>query len=276
MKKNMNNKKVLAISIVAVVVLVIAIIATSYAIFTANLEGTQENKLNTGYVTLSCTETNFNVEDTNPMTDAEGIAATENTATCNLVSTMAGTMTIGYDIAMTDVDSVSPDDSLGEGNVKIQAYKSIDSAEAQYLVNTTATTGVLISDIAANAPQYTTENITGYTLDSATIEGNHTVLYTIKAWVATLGDGAGNVDTATAAGTCSDGTSTTEEACTTAGGTWTAGVVCSDEQYTDKASCEAAGEIWGTSQSSTQEGGTFNFKLIVDATQVFPDEDATA
>ena len=37
----MDNKKVLGISIAAVVVLVIAIVATSYAAFTAQLTGTK-------------------------------------------------------------------------------------------------------------------------------------------------------------------------------------------------------------------------------------------
>ncbi len=70
----MNNKKVIIISIVSVLLLVVAIIATSYAVFTANLTGTKENKLTTGYVTMNCSETNFNLTNTKTMTDAEGIA----------------------------------------------------------------------------------------------------------------------------------------------------------------------------------------------------------
>ena len=245
----MNNKKVLALSVVAVAVLVVAIVATSYAMFTANLTGTQENKLNTGYVTLSCTETNFDVKDTNPMTDVEGIAQTDNVATCTLASTMVGTMTVGYDIAMTDVDIDNPTDNLGESNVKIQATKSVDSAAATYLVGTAADKGVLVSDIANSAGIYDT-SITGYTLDSAKLTGNHSVVYTIKTWVTSLGDSE-NVE-ATAEG------------------------VCSDTQYNTETDCEGAGEIWGNSQTSTQEGGAFSFKLKVGATQTFPTETPAA
>ncbi len=91
----MDNKKVLGISIAAVIVLVVAIIATSYAVFTANITGHEENVLTTGYVTLRCTESTFNVANTQPMTDAQGIAATNNAATCTLTSEMSCIMTVG-------------------------------------------------------------------------------------------------------------------------------------------------------------------------------------
>ena len=73
----MDNKKVLGISIAAVVVLVIAIVATSYAAFTAQLTGTKENKLTTGYVKMNCAETRFAIANTSAMTDAQGIAASD-------------------------------------------------------------------------------------------------------------------------------------------------------------------------------------------------------
>ena len=122
----MDNKKVLGISIAAVVILVIAIIATSYAMFTAELSGTKENKLTTGYVKMNCTEKTFSVSNTQPMTDAEGIAATDNLASCTLTSEMAGSMYVGYDVALYDVDSATPDDALSQDNVKIRAYKTVD------------------------------------------------------------------------------------------------------------------------------------------------------
>ena len=48
--------------------------------------------------------TNFTLEDTGVMTDAEGIAlGNSNTATCTLTSTMQGTMRVGYDIGLSNV-----------------------------------------------------------------------------------------------------------------------------------------------------------------------------
>lgn len=238
----MDNKKVLGISIAAVVVLVVAIVATSYAVFTANLTGTKENTLNTGYVTMNCTETTFNLENTSPMTDTEGIGASNNAATCQLTSTMVGTMTVGYDVALTEVDATTPDDSISENNVKIQAYKSIDSGTTQYLAGTSSTAGVTVASLKAQAGQYDS-SITNYKLDSATVTGNHTINYTIKAWVGSEGTGS-NTSSSNDTG------------------------VCSDTSYSDEGTCEAAGEIWGTSQTQSQAGGSFSFKLKIGATQV--------
>lgn len=238
----MDNKKVLGISIAAVVILVIAIIATSYAMFTAQLTGTKENKLTTGYVKMNCAETTFSVSNTQAMTDAEGIAASDNVATCTLTSEMVGSMTVGYDVALYDVDSATPNDALSQDNVKIQASKSIDSGTAEYLAGTSSTAGVTVGDLVSSAGQYDT-SITAYKLDSATLTGNHSVLYSIKAWVAS-DTGASNTSSSNTTG------------------------VCSDQTYTSESTCEAAGEIWGTSQTQSQAGSSFSFKLKIGATQV--------
>lgn len=239
----MNNKKVLGISIAAVVILVIAIIATSYAMFTAELTGTKENKLTTGYVNMNCTETTFSVSNTQPMSDEDGIAATDNAATCTLTSDMAGDMKVGYDVALYDVDASTPDDSISQDNVKIRAYKSIDGATAIDLAGTTSTAGVLVSDLNASAGIHDT-SIDSYKLDSAIVEGNHSIVYTIKAWVASTGESS-NTNTSNTTGECTDST------------------------YTSQSTCEAAGEIWGTSQTTSQAGGSFSFKLKIGATQVY-------
>lgn len=243
----MDNKKVLGISIAAVVVLVIAIIATSYAAFTAQLTGTKENKLTTGYVKMNCAETKFNVSNTKAMTDAQGIAASGNVATCTLTSEMVGSMTVGYDVALYDVDSTSPSDALTKDNVKIQATKKIDSGSVQYLAGTSSSTGVTVGSIESIPSDLVgklyDKSLTGYIIDHSTLTGNHSVLYSIKAWVASDA-GASNTSSSNTSGVCSDPTQTSESA------------------------CKAAGEIWGTSQTQTQAGSSFSFKLKIGATQV--------
>lgn len=237
----MDNKKVLIISVISVIALVIAIVGTSYAMFTANLTGTKENAIKTGYVKMNCTETTFNVENASPMSDAVGIAATNNSATCTLTTEMKGTMKIGYDVALYDVDAVTPSDSIGVGNVKMQIYKSIDGGAATYLGGSSASAGVLVNTLSSARGTYDT-SITSYNVDSATVEGNQSVVYTIKNWVASSGSGSNT--SSTNAGKCSNETYTTEE------------------------TCKAAGEIWGSSQTQSQAGGSFSFKLKVGATQV--------
>lgn len=237
----MDNKKVLGISIAAVVVLVIAIVATSYAAFTAQLTGTKENKLTTGYVKMNCAETRFAIANTSAMTDAQGIAASDNVATCTLTSEMVGSMTVGYDVALYDVDATSPSDSLTKNDVKIQATKSIDSGAVSYLAGTSSTAGVTVGTLESSAGQYDT-SITNYKLDSATLTGNHSVLYSIKAWVAN--DSGSSVTNSSSTGTCSD------------------------TSYSTESACKDAGEIWGSSQTQTQAGSSFSFKLKIGATQV--------
>lgn len=245
----MNNKKVLAISVIAVFVLVVAIIATSYATFTANLTGTKENKIQTGYVKMNCDETTINVSDTDPMNDAEGIAA-NNATKCTLSVTMNGTMKLGYDIGFTDVTATN---SLSTSGVKFQAYKQVGSPSAtkQYLAGTTATTGKVFSDIASTAGTQVTEATNGltasdlvstYAIDSAQVDSTQNIYYTILTWVSSEGSGSQ----------------------TTTGPT---NGVCSDATYPTKETCNAAGEIWGTKQTVEQAGGQFSFKLKIASTQ---------
>jgi len=239
-KKEKNNKRIIIGSAVVIVVLVLTIAATSYAMFTADLSGTEENKLTTGYVKLECTEETFELTDATEMSDADGIASENNAAKCTLVSTINGQIKIGYDIALADVDSLEPNDYIGINNVKIQASKKINDGTTSYLAGSSATSGVYVSNLTNTTGAYD-DTITGYNIDSAIVEESTTIVYTIKAWVSSLGE---NVNS-----------SVTGD--------------CTDPQYTTEATCETAGEIWGNSKTTKQEGGKFSFKLKVGATQTF-------
>ena len=239
MNNKSKDKKVKLLTAAGVLLLVVAIVGVSFAVFTANLTGVKENKLTTGYVTMTCTETNFTLENTSVLTDEQGIALENNEATCTLAATMAGTMNIGYDVALYDVTNSS---ALTENNIKIQASK-VDNSNTTYLAGSSATTGVLVSSIKTSAGQYDT-SITGYKLDSATVNTTKTIEYKVKAWVANEGSGSGSLTP-----TVTDG-------------------YCSNQTYTTKETCESAGEIWGYDQKIGQEGGTFSFKLKVGASQV--------
>ena len=234
-----KKKKQITIAVIGVLILIIAIIGSAYAVFTATLTGVKENKLTTGYVTMVCNETNFTLSNTQPLTDEQGLALNNNEATCTLSTTMNGTMNIGYDVALYDVTNSA---ALSENNVKIQASK-VDNSTTSYLAGSSATTGVLVSSIKTSAGQYDT-SITGYKLDSATVNTTKTIEYKVKAWVANEGSGSGSLTP-----TVTDG-------------------YCSNQTYTTKETCESAGEIWGYDQKIGQEGGTFSFKLKVGASQV--------
>ncbi len=234
-----NNKKVKFYTAIGIMLLVVAIISISYAMFSANLTGVKENKLTTGYVSMNCTETNFTLSDTSVLTDEQGIALSTNEATCTLTTTLRGTMNIGYDVALYDVDAATPSDALTENNVKIQASK-VDNGTTSYLAGTSSTTGVLVGSLASAAGQYDS-SITGYKIDSATVNQTKTITYTVKAWVSNT---SGNNNTTNTNG------------------------YCSNQTYTTQTTCEAANEIWGYDQKIGQAGGSFSFKLKVGASQV--------
>lgn len=236
----MDNKKVIIISVFAVILLVAAIMFTSYGALTSNLSGSKDNVINTGTVSLKCNETTFNIKDAKPMTDAKGIASEDNLATCELVSTMDGEMNIGYDIALTEVDAKTPNDALTSKDIRIDVYKSVDNGKTVFLAGSTATKGVSVSSLEQKKGTYD-KSILAYNLDSATIKGNHKVNYYIKAWVT------------------SDKSSikTTKEK-----------EVCSNSEYKTEKECKDAGEVWGNKTTTSTPGGTFSFKLKVGATQV--------
>ena len=237
MEQEKKSKKIIVISIV-VVLLLVAVIAGTYAVFTASLTGVKENKLTTGYVLMNCNETNFTLQNTQPLTDAQGIALNNNEATCTLTTTMNGQMTIGYDIALKDV---TPSTTITTDDVKIRVAKT-ENSSTTYVAGSTATTGVLISSIASAAGTYD-NTITGYKVDSGTINATKTITYNIKSWVASEQD--------------SQNTTTNTDG------------YCSDETLTTKEACTNAGEVWGYNQKAGRTGGSFSFKLKVGAKQIY-------
>ena len=236
-EKEKNNKKPLIVLSIVTGLLLVALVAVSYAAFTANLTGVKQNKLTTGYVLMNCSETNFTLSNTQPLTDEQGIALQNNEATCTLTTTITGTMNIGYDFALANV---TPSSTITAADVKIRASKT-ENSNTTY-VQGTATEGVLLSTIASTGGQYDT-SITGYKVDSGTVNTSKTITYNVKSWVASEQTGENTT-------TNTDG-------------------YCSDETKTTKAACEDAGEVWGYNQKSSQAGGTFSFKLKVGAKQIY-------
>ena len=146
-------------------------------------------------------------------------------------------MNIGYDLALYDV---TPSTAITASNVKIRATKT-DNGTTSY-VQGSANEGVLLSTISSTGGTYDT-TITGYKVDSGTVNTTKTIVYNIKSWVASEEEG--------------------ENTTTNTNG------YCSDETITTKSACETAGEVWGYNQKSTQAGGTFSFKLKVGAKQIY-------
>lgn len=172
----MENKKTLVLSILGVLVLVIAVVGVSFAMYSFTGTGTKENVIQTGTVSVNyAEETTIALTNQYPMTDARGSAQTGAGTELKFTvsAAMTGTMTINYDLAL---DAITPGATLTAEHVKFNIKK--DDA---YLLTTTANTGITVASRAANVGTLITS---GYLLDSDTFTATGSHTYVIKAWVA--------------------------------------------------------------------------------------------
>ena len=137
-KKGKRNKIMM---IVILIVLIIVIIALSYAAFSFSKIGS-ENVITLGTLELTLTEGNtINLEDTYPLTDAEGLAldgydfTLENT----------GTAAVDYVIYLDNVEIDAPDVKLDDKYLKYSFDKDNVVGTAEYL-ETLGTDGSRILD----------------------------------------------------------------------------------------------------------------------------------
>lgn len=177
-----DNKKTLILSIVGILVLVIAVVGVSFAMYTFTGTGSKENVIQTGTVSMSFNPDNhFAVSNQYPMSDAKGIATTENKATFGVNATWGtAKMTINYDLGITNI---SAGDSLTAEHVKVALLDD----EGAVLVGTqesgTLTGGVTIASLADKDGAHGL--ITSYALTSGSITASGTTdNYTILAYVA--------------------------------------------------------------------------------------------
>ena len=231
-----NNKKTLVLSILGVLVLVIAVVGVSFAMYSFSAAGQTTNTIQTGSVKVQYeNETNhISLNNQYPMSDATAIAlpdtATGNALKFDIKSEISGTINIVYDAAIVEFTAKYADGGadasavLKPSDVKIQIKKG-----SEYKVGT-ATTGALLSTIAGEGGSPAVTELTTYVFDSGTFTSTATNSYVIKAWIRDDYDLPGQK----ALDGCSKYGYNTQSECTTAGGTWTeananvAGVVSGD------------------------------------------------
>lgn len=101
--RNDTKKKEVLISVLAVLILVIAVFGISYAVWKQTFLGTKENSISTGYISFSYTESNTNViaiDNALPISDESGKKLTGNTNMFDFTisAKYAGLPSIGYEI----------------------------------------------------------------------------------------------------------------------------------------------------------------------------------
>ena len=103
-----NNIKEMIITILSVLILIVAVFGISYSIWTQTFLGTQENSINTGYISFSYTESDTNVIEIHnavPMADENGkkLNGNKNMFDFTVSAKYTGVSSIGYEIYATPI-----------------------------------------------------------------------------------------------------------------------------------------------------------------------------
>ena len=270
-----NNKKTLILSILGVLVLVIAVVGVSFAMYSFSATGTTENVIQTGSVSVQYEkESVITLTNQYPMTDALGIAqeGTNSVLTFDVTANIVGTINIKYDLALDSIaytdEAGNPVTTLTDSNIKFVLTKSADGAAPVY-VQGDAEQGVTFADVAANTGNGYIDG--KYVIDSDTFTATAKNSYVLKAWIdqdyKLPGQAAIN-------GTCSNSSYDNKAACEHAGATWTltdtnvAGVEqCVGAEGADEDACTAAGGTWSVVHADQTDVVKVTFKVKVVARQ---------
>ena len=127
--ENMKEKRNKIFLIVLLFVLLIVIIALSFAAFSYSRQGS-ENIITLGTLELTLNEGNtINLEDTYPLTDSEGLALTG----YNFTLENTGTADVNYAIYLDNIEITSPEVQLDDMYLKYSLDKNDSVGSAKYL-----------------------------------------------------------------------------------------------------------------------------------------------
>ena len=178
-----NNKKTLILSIIGILVLVIAVVGVSFAMFSFTGTGTKENIIKTGSITVNFDDNTIDnkitIDNKYPMTDAVGTAQNDN-STSFTVEGDWGTqpLTVRYEVGLSDI---TPGATLTDEYVKVQITK-----DGSY-VKGTASTGVAINDFASDVGPLNL--IDSYYITNGTLQNetgqteNMADTFVVRTWV---------------------------------------------------------------------------------------------
>ena len=112
-----NKSKSVLLTIIAIIILLIAVLAVSYAAFYYSKVGDEVNRISTGTITMSYSENNNGIylTDAYPTTDAIGMAlsGTNQYFDFTVSASMSGSTIINYTItAIREADSTLPDNAV--------------------------------------------------------------------------------------------------------------------------------------------------------------------
>lgn len=192
-----ENKKTLLFSILGVILLLVVVIGVSYAMYTFSANGTKENVISTGTVSITYSESStIKLTNAYPSTDATGSAVAGHDLVFTVNAAITGSTTISYEVGLANM---THNGNLTEDYVKFNLKKG-----ETYLLGT-ATTGVTIGSVKTNAGTL----IPQYRLDGGTLsKTNDSATYTLRAWISNeynLTQGANTTEGTTQTNTSASG-----------------------------------------------------------------------
>ena len=192
-----ENKKTLLFSILGVILLLVVVIGVSYAMYTFSANGTKENVISTGTVSITYSESStITLTNAYPSTDATGSAVTGHDLVFTVNAAITGSSTISYEVGLANM---THNGNLTEDYVKFNLKKG-----ETYLIGT-ASTGVTIGSVKTNAGTLLTQ----YRLDGGTLSTADTsATYTLRAWISedyNLTQGANTTEGTTQTNTSASG-----------------------------------------------------------------------
>ena len=177
--ENGNKSKVILVSVFAIIILIVAIVGVTFALFQYSGIGQKTNTVETGVIKMSYTESTnaINLEDALPISDADGkaLSGTNNVFDFTVTANITGDANINYAITAVK-DSTS---TLADSAIKVYLTNIDSSTESQILaptkVSALSKTG---SSEASSAPSGQ------FKLASGTFSSTVTHKYRLRMWVA--------------------------------------------------------------------------------------------
>lgn len=176
-----NNKKTIVLSIVGILVLVLAVVGVSFAMFSFTGTGTKENVIKTGTISLnwSAGTQNNQIQITNkyPMADSVGMAQADNTATFTVEGSWGNLpMTVNYSLGLVET---AHGDTLTADYVKVAITK-----DGTYVMGTEAGGATIASIAAARDARIDDHLVTSGTLQNESGQvANLSDTYVVRTYV---------------------------------------------------------------------------------------------
>ncbi len=176
-KENKSSSKQILLSVLAIAILIVAVVGVSFAAFTFVGEGTRENTISTGTISMTYNEETDGISITNamPMDDVAGVAQTADEAVFEFTvgATISGNATIAYEISAIK-KNVGPT-TLEDDEVKLYLATVASSIETQVMAPSNFTPIAVAT--ATGTP------VGGMILTSGNFTATQSTDYVLKMWI---------------------------------------------------------------------------------------------